>query len=235
MSALPPAPPADPGSPVRFDRRDRTFIAVCLAVIVLGAAVGRAGFSRAFPEASIDFKVTREEAVKRGEAALNARGFSVAGMRALATFDVDDEAKTFLERTLGLAKANPLFASDVPVWRWSIRWVKPLEKLEYRAAVAPDGRVLAIRRLLPEKDAAPDPGDAAARSLAEGAIRQDRGVDAGSLRFITAVVERRPARTDRTFEWESNTIRFGDAALRYLVEVQGDRVGRTSLHLQVPE
>ena len=40
--------------------------AACLAVIVLGAAVGRAGFTRAFPEASIDFKVTREEAVRRG-------------------------------------------------------------------------------------------------------------------------------------------------------------------------
>jgi membrane protease YdiL (CAAX protease family) len=235
MSASPPARPAPPAEPVRFDRRDRIFIALCLAVIAAGAAIGRAGFSRAFPEASIDFKVTREEAVRLGEAALKARGFSVAGMRALATFDVDDEAKTFLERTLGLAKASPLFATDVPVWHWSVRWVTPLQKLEYRAAVAPDGRVLAVRRLLPEKDAAPDPGDAAARALAEGAIRQDRGLDAGSLRFITAVVEKRPARTDRTFEWESNTIRFGDAALRYLVEVQGDRVGRTSLFLRVPE
>ena len=235
MSALPPVPPPAPAAPVRFDRRDRIFVALCLAVIVAGAAIGRAGFSRAFPEASIDFKVTREEAVTRGAAALKVRGFSVAGMRALATFDVDDEAKTFLERTLGLQKANPLFATDVPVWRWSVRWVTPLQKLEYRAAVAPDGRVLAVRRLLPEKDAAPDPGDAAARALAEAAIRQDRGLDAGSLRFIRAVVERRPARTDRTFEWESNTIRFGDAALRYVVEVQGDRVGWSSLHLEVPE
>ncbi len=123
----------------------------------------------------------------------------------------------------------------MPVWRWSVRWVKPLEKLEYRAAVAPDGRVLAVRRLLPEKEAAPDPGDAAARALAEEAVRKDRGLDAASLRFISAVVEKRPARTDRTFVWESNTIRFGDAAMRYLVEVQGDRVGRTSLHLEVPE
>ncbi len=226
---------APPGAAVRFDRRDRLFIAACLAVIALGAAVGRAGFSRAFPEASIDFKVTRVEAVARGEAVLKARGFSVAGMRPLATFDVDDEAKVFLERTLGLEKANPLFATSVPVWRWSVRWVKPLEKLEYRAAVAPDGRVLAVRRLLPEKEAAPDPGDAAARALAEESIRKDRGLDPAALRFISAVVERRPARTDRTFVWESNTIRFGDAAMRYLVEVQGDRVGRTSLHLEVPQ
>ncbi|HTS03530.1 MAG TPA: type II CAAX endopeptidase family protein, partial [Thermoanaerobaculia bacterium] len=223
------------GAVVRFDRRDRVFVAACLAAIALGAAVGRAGFTRAFPEASIDFKVTREEAVRRGAAALKERGFSVDGMRALATFDVDDEAKVFLERTLGLEKANPLFATTVPVWRWSVRWVRPLEKLEYRAAVAPDGRVLAVRRLLPEKEAAPDPGDASARALAEEAIRRDRGLDPAALRFIQAAVEKRPARTDRTFVWESNTIRFGDAALRYLVEVQGDRVGRSSLHLEVPE
>ncbi|MGA7992851.1 MAG: CPBP family intramembrane glutamic endopeptidase, partial [Thermoanaerobaculia bacterium] len=222
-------------APVRFDRRDRIFVAACVAVIVLGAAVGRAGFTRAFPEASIDFKVTREEAVRRGAAALKERGFSMDGMRALATFDVDDEAKVFLERTLGLEKANPLFATTVPVWRWSVRWVRPLEKLEYRAAVAPDGRVLALRRLLPEKETAPDPGDAAARAFAEEAVRKDRGLDPAALRFIQAAVEKRPGRTDRTFVWESNAIRFGDAALRYLVEVQGDRVGRTSLHLEVPE
>jgi membrane protease YdiL (CAAX protease family) len=226
---------AAPAAAVRFDKRDQLFTAACLAVIAIGAAVGRAGFTRAFPEASIDFKVTREEAVKRGEAALKARGFSVDGMRALATFDVDDEAKVFLERTVGLEKANPLFATTVPVWRWSVRWVRPLEKLEYRAAVAPDGRVLAVRRLLPEKDAAPDPGDAAARDLAEEAVRKDRGLEPSALRFIQAAVEKRPARTDRTFVWESNVIRFGDAAMRYLVEVQGDRVGRTSLHLEVPE
>jgi membrane protease YdiL (CAAX protease family) len=220
---------------VHFDRRDRVFVAACLAVIAAGAAVGRAGFSRAFPEASIDFKVTRGEAVRLGEAALRARGFTLDGSRALVTFDVDDEAKVFLERTLGLEKANPLFATSVPVWRWSVRWVRPLEKLEYRASVAPDGRILAVRRLLPEKDAAPDLGNPAARALAEETLRRDRGLDPAALRFIQETTERRPARTDRTFVWESNTIRFGDAAMRYLVEVQGDRVGRSSLHLEVPE
>ena len=62
-----------------------------------------------------------------------------------------------------------------------------------------------------------------------------RDVDPADLRFIEGKVEKRPARVDRTFVWESNAIRFGDAALRYLVEVQGDRVGRSSLHFEVPE
>jgi membrane protease YdiL (CAAX protease family) len=220
---------------VLFDRRDRVFIVLCLITILAGAAVFHAGFSRAFPEASIDFKVTREEAVRRGAEALRERGFRLDGARALVIFDGDDEAKVYLERTLGLEKANPVFATTVPVWRWSVRWVRPLEKLEYRAAVAPDGRLLAIRRILPEKAEAKDPGEAAARALAEAEIRTLRGLDPSALRFIETTVEKRPARVDRTFVWESKAIRFGDAALRYLVEVQGDRVGRSSLHFEVPE
>ena len=106
-------PSGDPR--VRFDRRDRLFILLCLLTIAGGAVVFRAGFWRAFPEASIDFKVTREEAVRRGAAALAARGFPVDGLRALSIFDADDEAKVYLERTLGLEKANPLFSTTVPV------------------------------------------------------------------------------------------------------------------------
>ncbi|MFI5120150.1 MAG: CPBP family intramembrane glutamic endopeptidase [Thermoanaerobaculia bacterium] len=226
-------PPLHPR--VSFDRRDRVFIVLCLLTILAGAAVFRAGFSRAFPEASIDFKVTREEAVRRGAEALRARGFTLDGARALVIFDGDDEAKVYLERTLGLEKANPVFATTVPVWRWSVRWIRPLEKLEYRAAVAPDGRLLAVRRILPEKAEAPDPGEEAARALAEAEIRTFRGLDPSALRFIETTVDKRPLRVDRTFVWESDTIRFGDAALRYLVEVQGDRVGRSSLHFEVPE
>ena len=173
--------------------------------------------------------------MRRGAEALRARGFALDGARALVIFDSDDEAKVYLERTLGLEKANPVFATTVPVWSWSVRWVRPLEKLEYRAAVAPDGRLLAIRRILPENAEAKDPGEAAARSLAEAEIRTLRGLDPSALRFIEGKVDKRPQRVDRTFVWESKAIRVGDAALRYLVEVQGDRVGRSSLHFEVPE
>lgn len=220
---------------VPLGRRDRHFIAACLLVIAVGGAIGWAGFARAFPEASIDFRVTREDAVRVGAAALKARGFDLAGFRPLVVFDHDDEAKVFLERTLGLAKASPLFGKTVPVWRWSIRWVRPLDKTEYRAYVSPGGDLIAFRRVLPEKEPAPDPGDDAARRLAGEALSSARGLAVDALRFIDLTTEKRPARVDRTFVWESETIRFGDAALRYLVELQGDRVSRSSVYLEVPE
>ncbi|MEO6324256.1 MAG: CPBP family intramembrane glutamic endopeptidase [Thermoanaerobaculia bacterium] len=220
---------------VRFDRSDFRFVSWCLLAILLGAIAFHFGFARAFPEASIDFKVTREQARVIAERALTARGFDLKGFRPLGSFDHDDEAKTFLERTLGLAKAAPLYSTDVPIWRWSFRWVKPLQKLEYRAFVSPTGQLLAFRRLLPETEAAPDPGEAAARRTAEATLRETRGLEASSLKFVETTLEKRPNRVDRSFIWESSTIRFGDAALRYLVDVQGDRAGRSSLYLEVPE
>jgi len=223
------------GSLTRLTRADGRFVAVCVAVIVLGTAVGTRYFSRAFPEASIDFRVTREEARRVAERELSARGFDVAGKKALGVFDHDDLAKVFLERELGLAKAVPLLGREAPVWRWSFRFVTPLEKGELRAFVAPTGELLSFRRILPEGAAAKDAGPEKARSLAEETLRAHRGLDPASLRLVEAREEKRTARVDRTYVWESGTLRWNGAAVRYLVEVQGDRVGRSSLWLDVPE
>ena len=263
----------------RMTRGDAIFVAVCVAVTVAGGAIGIAGFSRAFPEASIDFKVTREQAVGVARKELAARGFDVSGMKPLVLFDHDDEAKVYLERTLGLAKANPLFGKEVPLWRWTVRFVKPLQTLEYIVYVDPSGRPTAFRRILPEKEAAPDAGEAGARALAERALKETFGVDVGAVaavpaataatavtavaavpavpavtaatppapsgsaaqavsapaRFVEGTTEKRPARLDRTFTWESTTLRHGDGALRWTVEVQGDRVGRAKSFYKVPE
>lgn len=233
-----PSTPSAPSAPSPFGRSDVRFVALCLAVLVVGGGIGLWGFPRAFPEASIDFQVTREQAVAVAEKELIARGFDVAGYRRLALFDHDDEAKVFLERTLGLAKANQVYGKTVPIWRWAVRFVKPLQKLEYVVYVAPSGKPIAYRRILPEKDAAPDPGDEAARRLAEETVRSMRGLDPSDpaqLKLVEATSAKRPARLDRTFVWESATVRFGDGALRFLVEVQGDRVGRSNAFLKVPE
>lgn len=208
---------------------------VCLVVIAVGTAIGVSLFSRAFPEASIDFRVTREEARAIAARELSTRGFDVAGRRALGVFDHDDLAKVFLERELGLAKAVPLLGREVPVWRWSFRFVRPLEKGELRAFVAPTGELLTFRRILPEGEAAPDAGPGRARALAEEELARHRGLDAASLRLVEATEEQRPARVDRTFVWESGSLRWKGAAMRYLVEVQGDTVGRSTLWLNVPE
>jgi membrane protease YdiL (CAAX protease family) len=222
---------------LRPRRGDLLHAAACLLAILAGGLIVRWGFFRAFPEASIDFRVTGEEAKVIAARALSARGFDLSGMRPLVLFDQDDDAKTYLERTLGLARASEEFGTRVPVWRWSVRFVRPLEKLEYAVHVAPSGEVTAWRRLLPEKAPAADPGDPGGRRIAEAAFRDVFGKEPSGpgMKFVEATAERRPSRVDRTFVFESLEVRHGDGALRYLVELQGDQVGRCVRFYKVPE
>ena len=55
-------------------------------------------FFRAFPEASVDFKVTRADALERARAFAAGQGFSLQGYQSAIVFNVDDDTKTFLER-----------------------------------------------------------------------------------------------------------------------------------------
>src|ERR1700722_8291422 len=107
---------------------DYRFIAICLLLLAGTAWYTAGNFYRAFPEASIDFRVNRDEARDIGERSLAGRSNQTAGYRAAASFAYDDNTKTFLERELGLEKANQLFGARVRLWCWNYRWFKPLQK-----------------------------------------------------------------------------------------------------------
>ena len=71
----------------KFDGKDRRFILACLAVMAVGAALTGLLFHRAFPEASIEFRVNRSEARVRGEKVLQNLGRNVANVPAVSFFD----------------------------------------------------------------------------------------------------------------------------------------------------
>src|ERR1043165_3272092 len=102
----------------RLRGTDYRFIAICLAL--LGATVwfSAGNFYKAFPEASIDFKVSRASGRDAAATFLAGQGYSLSDYRDAAEFDYDDDAKTFLERTLGLEQGNALMGRRVRLWRW---------------------------------------------------------------------------------------------------------------------
>src|SRR5579863_3825607 len=106
----------------RLGPSDYRFIAVCLALLVGATWFSAQNFYRAFPEASIDFRVSRDEALHTAEQSLHAAGYQLDGYRQAASFDFDDDAKTFLEREVGLEQASQIMGRRVRLWRWSYRW-----------------------------------------------------------------------------------------------------------------
>jgi membrane protease YdiL (CAAX protease family) len=218
----------------RLDRRDWIFIAVCAAVAALSLFVTLRFFSRAFPEASIEFKYDRAASRAIALRSLAGERVDVRPLRHTAVFDADDDAKIFLERSLGLEQANRVLSRQVRVWYWHHRWFRPLDEEEYSVDVAPTGEIVAFSHKIPEDRAAVTPDPARARLIAEDFLTRS-GVDLADLQLVTQSERRLPRRLQRIFTWDSKTIRPAGAPWRTTVVVDGSAIGSYSRRLRVPE
>ena len=99
---------AEPPAPMeKLDRRDLRFLGVVPARDRRRRARHGSLFRRAFPEASIEFRVNRGPGARRGrEASWRGAATPSAGARFAGEFDVDETAKVYLERELGLEQAG---------------------------------------------------------------------------------------------------------------------------------
>ena len=218
----------------RLNRGDWLLIAACLAIAAVSIFVVVNWFSAAFPEASIEFRYDRDSSRQIAERVLVAQHLDARGMKHSATFDSDDEARIFLERSVGLRKANEILKRDVRVWAWSHRWFRPLQEEEFHVGVAPTGEVTAFSDHIPEDRAIASPDVAGARRIAErflGSVRPDLA----DLQLVSQSERRLPRRMQRIFTWESHTIHPAGAPYRTVVTVDGDRVSSFSSHIKVPE
>src|SRR5205823_4774373 len=151
----------------RLNRRDWLLIAACLAVAAVSIFIVLNWFSAAFPEASIEFRYDRDSSQQIAAGVVAAQHLDTRAMKHSATFDSDDEARIFLERSVGLKKANEIFKRDVRLWAWSHRWFRPLQEEEFRVDVAPTGEVTSFSDRIPEDRAINSPDVNAARNIAE--------------------------------------------------------------------
>ena len=220
---------------IKLTRKDFAFIGGCLIVAAVSLAVGVHYFYRAFPEASIDFRVTRDEAKVQAADFLAARGFDLAGYRHSAIFRYDNQTKTFLERELGLEGATQVIGDPVQLWRWSNRWVRELEKEEFQATVTTSGELVSFSHLIEEEASGASLAEAEARRLAETFLTAELGRDLAALDFVEARAQERPNRIDYTFSWKLRDFAVGEAHYRFYVRLQGDQIGGFGEYLKIPE
>ena len=209
-----------------------------LLAAIVGASVAYRYFFKAFPEAAVDFKVTRSAALAEARAFAMAQGASLKGYQSTIVFGVDDEQKTYLEREVGLEEANRLMSSSqVSVWYWDARFFKPLQKEEFRVRVDPGGRISGYTREIEEGALGAVLDRATALARAEEFLRSTlhTPLAAYSLLPEEANSVARPNRTDWSFTWERNNFRAKDAPYRLRVVLQGDRIGAYDEFLKVPE
>lgn len=192
-------------------------------------------YDKAFPTASVDLKVTREQAQARAADYLQARGFELGGYEQVTVFGSDDAAAVYLEKTQGMERANELMREEVPVWFWVCRWFKPLEKEEYRVVVSPAGEVIGFRQELEEERAGAKLTPAVAQAMAEEFLSEVAGVRLEEYELVDSASEQEKNRTDHSFVWKKKGFQVGEGELRLRVGVWGDYVGNLRHFFKVPE
>ncbi|HEV8611534.1 MAG TPA: CPBP family intramembrane glutamic endopeptidase [Thermoanaerobaculia bacterium] len=218
----------------KFNSRDRRFLIACVAIIVVGTALTSLLFKRAFPEASIEFRVNRSQARLAGEKFLADLKRDIAGARFAGRFDVDEEPKVYLERELGLERASRFYGTDAKVWRWRMRWFRSGVKEEERVEITPRGDLAGFESVRRE-DA---PGarltkeEARTRALA---FLEKIGIAAGTLKSIEISPVTRPKRTDWNFVDEKRDFKMAEATVRYSTTVSGAEVTGFREVVHVPE
>ncbi|MFQ5926754.1 MAG: lysostaphin resistance A-like protein [Terriglobia bacterium] len=219
----------------RFTRAELRTIILVVLLGAVGVGVALQYYPIAFPEASIEFKVSRPEIEQRARTFLQQRGFDLTPYRQLILFRYDDTAKTYLERELGLAEANRLMASEINVWRWKVRFFKPPEKEELLVWLDPAGQIVGFEHIIEEKAPGARLEKPQAQSVAEIFLHSRMGLNLDDYAMVEDTLEERPNRLDYRFTWERKDFKAKEATYRISASVHGDQVGKVLPFLKVPE
>jgi membrane protease YdiL (CAAX protease family) len=221
----------------RLTGSDKRALLLWVVAGILGALFAYKYFFRAFPEASVNFQVSREEALARAQKFVTGLGGNVSGYQSTIVFDVDDNAKVYLERQLGLQQANKLMSSEVNIWFWDVRFFKPQQLEEFRVRVSPAGQIVGYDHKIEVERAGASLDRGTAQSASQNYLRAKLGLDLGAWDLLPeeANSNKLPNRLDWAFTWEKHGFRAKDAPYRLKVTVEGDQIGGSEEFLHVPE
>ena len=215
-------------SPQRLTSHDFVFIAVCVTLAAACVVIVANYFSAAFPQAAIDFRYDRDTSRPLAEQLLAAERVNVSGMKHAVRFDFDNQARIFLERTLGVEASQQVLRDRVRIWSWHHRWFRPLVEEEVSVDVAPTGEIIGYRHVLPEDRAA-------GGSRPPGPFLESIGVNTRDLILVSTSERQLPKRVQRIYTFESRRIRPAGATYRHNITIDGDVVTSYQQHVRVPD
>lgn len=221
----------------RLTGADKRNLLLWVLLGIIGAFFAHRYFFQAFPEASVDFKVSRAESQKRAKAFVEGMGQNLSGYESTLTFEVDESAKTYLERELGLKQANRLMSSELNIWYWDVRFFRPLQEEEFRVRVNPAGKIVGYEHKIEETRASPSLDRDQAFAAANEFLQAKLGANLSNWTFLPEEANSvtRPNRLDWSFTWERAGFKAKGAPYRLEVGLLGNQIGSTEEYLQVPE
>lgn len=219
----------------KLNRKDILFILFCILLFAGTFWYSESNFYRAFPEASINFNITKKVASANATNFLNKHIKIPDDYRSVTIFTFDNQVKVFVERTLGLKEANKIFGSKLKLWRWSTRWFCPLKKEEFTVEITPSGEVCSYTHLIKDETQGANLTSNQAYPIAKKFLENVTTIDLKSLDGPEIKTEKLANRTDHTFTWTKQNFHIGEGLYEYKIIIQGNKIGGFSQGLQPPE
>ncbi|MBU1044734.1 MAG: CPBP family intramembrane metalloprotease [Candidatus Omnitrophica bacterium] len=202
---------------------------------ILGLIIFTIYFNSAFPIASIDIRLSKDEVLAKATAFIQSQGFNLEGYDQTILFDSDADASIYLQKTQGIKKSNELIKQGIPIWFWSIRWFKELDKEGFYCAVDPaSGDIIYFHHALLDDAKAENLSEAQAQGLIKEKL-MNMGLDLAEYELKENNSKIQKNRTDYNFEWEKKDFVIGNAHLRLSAAVYGANLGYLGRFLDVPE
>ncbi|MBN3037879.1 MAG: CPBP family intramembrane metalloprotease [Candidatus Omnitrophica bacterium] len=206
-----------------------------LAAGILGLVIFVFLFSHAFPVASVDIQISREEALQRATTFIQSLGYDLEGFSRTVIFYSDYRASVYLQKTQGIKRSNELIKEGVPVWFWQVRWFKELEKEGFLLRIDPtSGELIYFNHFVLDDAKGADLTRAKAMRIAAERVRL-QGIDLQDYELKDSTVKKQINRTDYRFAWEKKDHKIEEATLRVDLDVYGDSLGKYRRYLKVPE
>lgn len=189
----------------------------------------------AFPAASLDLKVNKDEAVKLAQAYATTSGFHLPRTIVSSTyFDSDSEASTFLEYEYSLAEANELMRKEIPIWYWKVHLVDNNAE-ELQVGVGVNGSLHSFDREINKENSLPTVSHQVAQKQVVDFAAQELQISLPDWKLISDEESTLPKRTDHSFTWEEKRKDYKGARLRISATVSGDKISRLYYFLHVPD
>jgi hypothetical protein len=202
---------------------------------ILGIIFFFAKYSDSFPAASIDLRISRTQAAALSQQWADKLGFPVQATIKSTVFNIDDDAKTFLEYELGQSRANVLMKTVVPVWSWNTRFCRPFQIADLNVGLGPDGTLHYLSLDVPNDQPARSISHDEALAVARRFVEKDAGVSLAGSKLVRDAQESALRRIDHDFVFEDRNTDYASGHLRVHVLVAGDKVCEFARYLHIPE
>jgi hypothetical protein len=223
-----------PNLPEKRFRLDIVLIAL-IVIAIFGASIYALKEKEAFPEASIDLKLSKREILDRTLDWARKLNFRKDKLITSTGFSFDNDAKNYLELELGQKRANELMKSEIPMWWWRTRLCKEFDQDQFYTLISPTGKLICLSNTLQNDKALPSVTQDQAKEIARDFVEKQAGIPLTDYTIVTNSTSSLPHRKDHDFTWEDRKHAYGDAYLRVSVTISGNQVSYFYYYLHVPE